>query len=208
MPYFAPSFKQKVMAKNNHQKSATCGTTREQYVTRESENGAVVYDNFMGFPYQVSFLGGQWWVTMPGEPLQPLNDLLDDDISYNYLCASNGRVGALALAKMLGKTIEEPECDVCEAMRQRVACLKRLGVTVDVNDERLTLELRVFENPEKSCRRGEFSVWCHATDCFYDMLFDIDGFSSEGDAEEWVSYYFDFLRDLGIDFTVTKYNKV
>ena len=57
MPYFAPSFKQKVMAKNNHQKSATCGTTREQYVARGSENGAVVYDNFMGFPYQVSFLG-------------------------------------------------------------------------------------------------------------------------------------------------------
>ena len=104
--------------------------------------------------------------------------------------------------------MEEPEIDVCKAMRQRVENLKRLGVYIDVNDEHLTLELRVFKNPEKSCRKGEFSVWCHATDCFYDVLFDIDGFSSEGDAEEWVGYYFDFLRDLGIDFTVTKYNKV
>ena len=196
------------MTNKNHQKSAACGTTREQYVTRGSENGAVVYDNFMGFPYQVSFLGGQWWVTMSGEPLQPLNDLLDDDISYNYLCEAGGRVGALALAKMLGKTIEEPEGDVCEAMAKRVACLKRLGVTIDVNDEPLTLELRVFKNPEKSCRKGEFSVWCHATDCFYDMLFDIDGFSSEDEAEEWASYYFDFLRGIGVDFTVTKYNEV
>ena len=196
------------MAKHNYQKSATCGTTREQYVARGSGNQAIVYDDFSGFPLQVSFLGGQWWVTTPGEMLQPLNDLLDDDISYNYLCEAGGKVGALALAKMLGKAVEEPEIDVCKAMRQRVENLKRLGVYIDVNDEHLTLELRVFKNPEKSCRKGKFSVWCHATVCFYDVLFDIDGFSSEGDAEEWVGYYFDFLRDLGIDFIVTKYNEV
>ena len=196
------------MAKNNHQKSATCGTTREQYVARGRENQAVVYDDYAGFPYRVSFLGDRWWVTTPGEMLQPLNDLLDDDISYNYLCEAGGKVGALALAKMLGKAVEEPEIDVCEVMRQRVENLKRLGVNIDVNDEHLTLELRVFKNPEKSCRKGKFSVWCHATDCFYDMLFDIDGFSSEDEAEEWVSYYFDFLRGIGVDFIVTKYNEV
>ena len=193
---------------NNFQKSAASGTTREQYVARGSENQAIVYDDFWGFPLQVSFLGDQWWVTTPGEMLQPLNDLLDADISYNYLCEAGGKVGALALAKMLGKAVEEPEIDVCKAMRQRVENLKRLGVYIDVNDEHLTLELRVFKNPEKSCRKGEFSVWCHATDCFYDMLFDIDGFSSEDEAEEWASYYFDFLRGIGVDFTVTKYNEV
>ena len=97
------------MAKNNYQKSATCGTTREQYVARGSENQAVVYDDYAGFPYRVSFLGDCWWVTTPGEPLQPLSELLDDDISFNFLCGGDGKVGVLPLAMMLGKALTEPE---------------------------------------------------------------------------------------------------
>lgn len=195
------------MAKHNHQKSATCGTTREQYVARGSENQAVVYDDYAGFPYRVSFLGDRWWVTTPGEPLQLLNDLLDDDISYNYLCEAGGKVGALALAKMLGKAVEEPEIDVCKAMRQRVENLKRLGVNIDVNDEHLTLELRVFKHSRDSRRRGEYSVWCHERDCFCNMLFDVDGFDSREQAKEWPDYYFGFLGELGIDFNVKENNE-
>lgn len=196
------------MTKNNHQKSAACGTTREGLVSRGSENKVIVYDDFSGFPLQVSFLGNQWWVTTPGEMLQPLNEYIGEGISYNYLCEAGGKVGALALAKMLGKTLEEPEIDVRRTMRQRVEDLKRLGVTIDVNDERLTLELRVFKHRKDSLRQGKYSVWCHATECFYDMLFDIDNFNSVSEAEEWANYYFDFLREIGVNFTVTINNEV
>lgn len=206
MPYFAPSFKRKDMAKYNYQKSATCGTTREQYVARGSENQAVVYDDYAGFPYRVSFLGNRWWVTTPGEPLQPLSDLLDDDISFNFLCGADGKVGALALAMMLGKALTEPEDEVMRVMHKRVKSLKRLGVRMDLHDEQLTLELRVFKHSKDSLRRGKYSVWCHERDCFYNMLFDIDGFDSREQAKEWPDYYFEFLGELGIDFKLSEQN--
>ena len=194
------------MTKNNFQKSAASGTTREGLVSRGSENKVIVYDDFSGFPLQVSFLGSQWWVTTPGEMLQPLNEYIGEGISYNYLCEAGGKVGALALAKMLGKTLDEPEIDVRRTMRQRVEDLKRLGVTIDVNDERLTLELRVFKHGKDSLRQGKYSVWCHERDCFCNMLFDIDGFDSRENAKEWADYYFKFLGELGIDFKLSERN--
>ena len=50
----------------------------------------IVYDDFSAMPLQVSFLNGDWWLTTPGERLQPLDDYLDDDNVFNgihsYLC--------------------------------------------------------------------------------------------------------------------------
>ena len=172
-----------------------------------NENQAVVYDDFAGFPYRVSFLGDRWWVTTPGEPLQPLNDLLDDDIGFHFLCGADGRVGAMALAKMLGKALAGPEDEVERVMRQRVRNLKQLGVWLDVNDERLTLELQVFTHSKASRRRGKYSVWCHETDCFCNMLFDVDGFESRETAKQWSYYYYEYLGELGIDFIVTENNE-
>lgn len=202
------------MKKRDFQMPAPMGTTREGFAQcgkgySNKDFQAVVYDNFSGFPMLVTFLGERWWVTSPGEPLQPLDEYLGgEDISYIFLCEAGGTVGALALAKMLGKAMEFPEDNVMEVLEHRMVDLKRLGVTLDVKDERLTLELRVFKHKKDSFRRGKYSVWCHAADSFYDMLFDVDDFNSEDEAEEWANYYFDFLSCLGINITVTINNKV
>ncbi len=164
---------------------------------------AVVYDEFSGSPLMVTFLGNQWWVTTPGEKLQPLEEYFEgEDIGFRFLCEANGKVGALALAKMIGKAAEEPEDDVRKVMRQRVECLKRLGVKLEVKDESLALEMKVFSNEDTHFRQGKFSMWCHATANCYELLFDIDGFGSREDAEEWAGCYLDILEELGINFNI------
>ena len=162
----------------------------------------MVYDDFSGFPLLVTFLGERWWVTSPGEHLQPLDDFLGDDSEYIFLCEAGGKVGALALAKMLGQALEFPEDDVMEVLHRRVTDLKRLDVTLDVKDESLLLELEVFEHMKDSHRQGKFSVWCYARSNCYEQLFDIDAFDTKQEAEDWAMCYFEFLQDLGIEFTV------
>lgn len=185
-------------------KSATCGTTFEGIVRCGRENQAVVYDDFAGFPLVVTFLGGRWWITTPGEPLVPLEEYFGgEDIEFTFLCEAGGKVGALALAKLLGKAIEEPEREVCEVMANRVKILKRLGITLDVTDESLQLELRTFSNEGTYRRQGKFSALCESVGDSYESLFDIGDFESMKDAEEWANYYFEFLGNIGIDFIVT-----
>ena len=114
-------------------KSATSGTAQSQTVKCGSVYKAVVYDNFAGCPIVVAFLGNRWWVVTPGEKVQPLEEYIDDeDISFRFLCEAGGKVGALALARMLGVALENPEDRVDEVLRQRVKSLERLGVTLDV----------------------------------------------------------------------------
>ena len=163
----------------------------------------VVYDDFSGSPLQVTFLSGRWWVTMPGVELQPLMDYFGDkDIRFIYLCEAGGKVGALALARMLGKTLENPEDQVDACLRNRVAELKRLGVTLDLKDEKLTLELRVFPNEGRTSRQGKYSMWCHLAGNFCEMLFDVDAFDSRKDAEQWAGFLFDYMDELNINFTI------
>lgn len=186
---------------------APMGTARKGIVTcgkgfGSKEFSAVVYDDFSGFPLLVTFLGERWWVTSPGEHLQPLDDFLGDDSEYIFLCEAGGKVGALALAKMLGQALEFPEDDVMEVLHRRVTDLKRLDVTLDVKDESLLLELEVFEHGKDSHRQGKFSVWCYARSNCYEQLFDIDAFDTKQEAEDWAMCYFEFLQDLGIEFTV------
>ena len=183
----------------------TLNTKKQNVKAQPLQSGgqAIVYNDFDGTPLKVTFLGNRWWVTTPGERLQPLEDYFDDeDINFNFLCGTGDKVGALALAKMLGKALENPEYKVDEVMRQRVEELKRMGVTLNVKDEPLEVELELLSNEGASCRQGKFSVWCHLTDDFCERFFDIDAFETKKDAEEWVGYYFDFLESLGIDFKI------
>lgn len=163
----------------------------------------VVYDNYSGNPIQVTFLGNRWWVTTPGEMLQPLKKCFDsEDTIFVTLCEAGGTVGALALAKMLGHALENPEDDVRDVMHWRVAELNRLGIKFNLTDEPLLLELDVFPNGQNSRREGKFSVMCYAKGACYECLFNIDGFDSKADAEGRAMYYFDFLEHLGIRFTI------
>lgn len=192
------------MAKKNR-KTATSGTTQETKV-RCGEKGfqSIVYDDYSGLALKVSFLSdGRWWITTAGEMLQPLEEYARDlDIEVYYLCEAGGKVGALALAKLLGRAMEMPECEVDVVLHQRICALRRLGVTLDVVDEPLTLELRVFENPKDSLRRGKYSVWCYAVGNCHEWLFDLDGFSDKRDAEECALCYFDFLESLGMEIII------
>lgn len=166
---------------------------------------AIVYDGYMGVPYMVTAIGSRWWVTTSGEKFLPLEDFMEaEGIGFNYLCEAGGKVGALALAKMLGKSLANPEDAVDVVLRQRVKSLKRLGVTLDVKDKPLTLELEILAHDERSYRQGKYSAICHLHDNYFEMLFDIDAFDSKSDAEEWVGYYFDTLRETGIEFTIIR----
>lgn len=168
---------------------------------------AVVYDRFAGVPLQVAFIGNKWWVVTPGEAVQPLDNYLGDEyIGFCYLCEAGGKVGALALARMLGKALENPEAEVDEVLRQRVKSLERLGVTLDVKDEPLLLEMDTIANEGSPVRHGKYSVICHLHGNYFERLFDVDAFDSKHDAEEWVGYYFDALEDLGLKFNII--NKV
>ena len=164
---------------------------------------AIVYDDYAGFPLKVTCIGDCWWVTTPGEPLQTREDYdQGEDIRYLYLCEAGGTVGALALAKMLGKALEHSELAVETTLHHRIENLKRLGVHLNTTDEPLTLELEVFPNPPSSYRQGKYSAWCRAVGNCYETVFDIDDFSNKKEAEECVFPYFDFLHELGITIKV------
>lgn len=163
----------------------------------------VVYDDLMGVPYKISFIGGRWWITTSGEKFQPLEEFADaEDISFSFLCEADGKVGTLALAKMLGKALDNPEDRVDEVLRQRVKSLERLGITLDVKDEPLLLEMETISNENCPARHGNYSVICHLHGNYFETVFDVDAFESKHDAEEWVSYYFDTLDNVGIEFKI------
>lgn len=166
-------------------------------------NQVVVYDDYTGCPLKISFIGNKWWVTSPGEKLQPLAEYIDaEDIGYCYLCEAGGKVGALALAKMLGKALENPEDKVDEVLRQRVKSLERLGVKLNVKDESLLLEMEIISNENRYARQGKYSVLCHLHGNYFEKIFDVDAFESKHDALEWTSYYFDALENIGIEFKI------
>jgi hypothetical protein len=175
---------------------------KNSFIASQSKS-IVVYDSFSGIPLRVTFLGNSWWVTSPREKLQPLEKYFDcEDISFCYLCEAGGTVGALALARMLGYALENPEDDVSDVMHRRVAELNRLGVSFDLWDEPLLLELDVLPNGQNSRREGKFSVMCYAKGACNECLFNIDGFDSKADAEGRAMFYFDFLDYVGIRYTI------
>lgn len=173
--------------------------------THEGEFQAIVYDDYAGFPLKVTFLGDSWWVTTPGEPLQTREEHdQGENIMYYLLCEAGGTVGALPLAKMLGKAIEFPEDDIAKLLPERVASLKRLGVTLNVKDESLKLKLDIFRNEEGSGRGGFYSMICYLADNYCEQLFDVDYFDSRIEAKLWCKSFFNYLESIGIDFSLVK----
>ncbi len=176
--------------------------------SRGSANGAnnfqcIVYDDFGGLPLKVTYLNGRWWVTTAGSQLEPLEDYFGgEDIGFNYLCEAGGKVGALALTKMLGLALTHPETDVDAVLRNRVGDLKRLGAELDGTDEPLELELDVISNVGKPARQGEYSVICHLAGNICEQIFDIDAFESKQHAEEWAGYLFDYMDELNINYII------
>lgn len=170
---------------------------------RNTNYKAVVYDRFAGVPLQVAFLGNKWWVVTPGEAVQPLDNFFGGEyIGFCYLCEAGGKVGALALAKMLGMALKNPEDNVDEVLRYRVDSLKRLDVALDIKDETLVLKVETVTSDDRNACQSNYSVICHLHSSHFERLFDIDGFETRRDAEIWTSYYFDLLKDLGIEFKI------
>lgn len=198
------------MKKRDYQTPSQGNATRNNIIRCGSEqrvnNPIVIYDNYGGTPIQVSFLGGKWWVTSPGEWLVPLDKYIPgDEYGYSFACEGHGTVGAMTLAKLLGKALQQPELDIDETLRHRVADLRRLGVTLDVKDETLKLEYRVFSN-EGTQRQGKYSVLCDEEENPFVTFFDIDGFDEADVAELWANTYFDYLKELGINYTILNKN--
>lgn len=188
---------------NRQEKSVLSGATRNKSTKCGNEFRAVIYDSYMAVPYVVTFLGNRWWMTTPCEKFQPLSDFTDSEcIGFNYLCKVGDKVGALALAKMLGLALENPEDKVDEVLLHRVESLKRLGVMLDVKDESLVFELEIISNEKFTLRQGKYSAICHLLGNVFERVFDIDSFDCKENAEEWVGYYFDTLEKLGIEFKI------
>ena len=166
------------------------------------------YDTFSGSPLKLTMLDGRLWITTPGMCLQPLNDYFKqsgfEPEELLYLCEGEGTVGALALAQMLGKALNNPETNIATVLRQRVNSLRRLGVKLNVKDEPLVVNQDVFANRADSRRQGKFSVWCQMDECFSETLFDLDGFTLKEDAEEWADTYFSVLKELGVECIINK----
>lgn len=174
----------------------------------ECGNVAIVYDDFAGLPLKISNIDGRWWVTTPNNQLQPLEEQYGGmDATYFYLCAPGEVVGALARAKLLGRSIENPCFPVEDTLRHRIAELKRWGIMLNPKDEALTLELDAFANPSGGRRHGKYSVTCRAVGNCYEPLFDCDTFDSKVEAEEYAQIYFDFLDELEINYSFIKKNK-
>ena len=170
----------------------------------ERNNQIIVYEDFAGYPYQASFYGNQWWVTTPGEILQPLPKLFGkENIDICFACHQGGTVDVITLAKMLGRALEHPFDTIDVELNNRLKALKRLGVCGNWEKEVLWFEWKLLDNKDYPKRQGKYSIRCwfkysHA------RVFDIDAFDDEKEAKSWAKFYFDFLRDVGIKVYVNR----
>ena len=169
-----------------------------------SNNQIIAYESFSGNVYQLSFFDYQWWVTTPGEILQPASRIFGtEDIEFLFACNAGGKVDAITLAKILGKALENPYSTIDDELALRVAQLKRLGITEGWQGEQLDFEWEVFSNEKSPRRQGKFSVRCQRVGIIF-SVFDIDAFDVKADAEHWAKTYFEFLRSQGITVNTKK----
>ena len=161
----------------------------------ERNNQLIVYTEYSGLPMQVTFLDMQWWITTPGMKLEPL---FNSDWGDVY-CLTTGSesVDALGLAKMLGKTVENPVDEIDHDLRLRVKQLQELECFEAWFGQSLNFEWSVQPMEEKGKTRAGWRLRCRET--YYDeVMFDSEDFVYEKDAEHWAALYFDVLKEQGI----------
>ena len=175
----------------------------------ETNNQIIAFSDYSGVPMMLTFLDGEWWVTSPGQKVEPLRTLGFDVLC---LCPRGGKVSALGIALMLGKVIEEPIFEVDEDLELRIRQLKRLDAsTFDFQDQSQHLEFKwcitkhetkAEDNPKKE------ELWdleCFEETC-KDRLIFAEDFDSQENAKEWLDFYFEALAKAGIQFTEKQIN--
>ena len=164
----------------------------------ETNNRIIAYTKFSGMPFQLTFLGGEWWVTTPGEPLEPLSYTSWDDLHFLTTCG--GSIRAIDLAKMLGKTVENPCNEVYGELCQRMNMLHRLDCNEAWKGESLKFEW-VIEKKEKPSDGFENEYCLKCKEAYYDMMMiDVDGFEDEATALDYIDSYFGIFTDEGIKY--------
>ena len=170
----------------------------------ETNNQIIAFSNYSGVPMMLTFLDGEWWVTSPGQKVEPLRALGDD---VYYLCPRGGKVSALGIALMLGKVIEEPIFEVDEDLELRIRQLKRLDANfLDFTDTSQHLkfqwcitkhENKAEDNPK---REELWDLLCFEETC-KDRLILAEDYAYREDAKECLDFYFEALAKAGIQFT-------
>ena len=170
----------------------------------ETNNQIIAFSNYSGVPMMLTFLDGEWWVTSPGQKVEPLRALGDD---VYYLCPRGGKVSALGIALMLGKVIEEPIFEVDEDLELRIRQLKCLDAsTFDFQDQSQHLkfqwcitkhENKAEDNPK---REVLWDLECFEETC-KDRLILAEDYAYREDAKECLDFYFEALAKAGIQFT-------
>ena len=130
---------------------------------------------------------------VPGK-LHVANDVLADMVGH----------AALECYGVVGMVSADPAEGIAKLLPERVASLKRLGVTLNVKDEPLKLKLDIFRNEEGSGRGGFYSMICYLADNYCEQLFDVDYFDSRVEAKLWCKSFFNYLESIGIDFSLVK----
>lgn len=172
----------------------------------ETQNQLIVYTGYAGLPLQLTFLGGEWWVTTPGELLQPARKL--DLDGFICLTTSSGSVDALGLAKMLGKTVENPVDELVGEMHRNMKSLHRMDCFEAWAGQTLSFEWSI-EQKEKpgSGFKEEYCLTCRET-YYNEEMFSIDGFADKKTATYYAEAYFDMLREEGVSVTEKKVKEV
>ena len=162
----------------------------------ETQNQLIVYTGYAGLPLQLTFLGGEWWVTTPGEELQPARKL--DLDGFICLTTNSGSVDALGLAKLLAKMVENPVDELVGELHRNVKSLHRLDCYEAWGGQTLSFEWCI----EKKDKPGngfkeEYRLTCRET-YYNEEMFSMDGFEDKKDATFYAEAYFDILSEEGI----------
>ena len=170
----------------------------------ETNNQIIAFSNYSGVPMMLTFLDGEWWVTSPGQKVEPLRALGD---YVHYLCPRGGKVSALGIAMLLGKVIEEPIFEVDGDLELRIRQLKRLDANfLDFSDTSQHLEFKWCITPSKAKDKDDAdkkALWdleCFEETC-KDRLILAEAFADDKTAIDWLDFYFEALAKAGIQYT-------
>ena len=157
---------------------------------------AFFYDTFCGLVYRCMYAGiefghAQWVTITPGEESKTLEDVVIDedleDTRFILIGLEGEATTPEIIARVLGKVMKYPIDELGAELAFSIRYMKRLGVKWD--KEPLELEFRVFENGEKSQRKGKYSFWVEDNKDLFSILADIDDFDDLQELFSWIRTY-------------------